>query len=54
MDPSIKNCDYIYSTPLKREKAQNIPSTPKKTKEDRTEEEIPIKGKNLLSLFESL
>ena len=46
---------YIYLTPISNEKVScYIPSTPKKLKINREEDDSYIKGTNLLYIFESM
>ena len=60
-DNSIKNerkkiyNKYIYFTPIQNEKLScYIPSTPKKLKNNKVDEESFVIGKNLLYIFESM
>ena len=47
--------EYTYFTPKKKVKLHRyIPSTPKKKKRTYHYEDLPIVGKNLLDIFESL
>ena len=49
--------DYIYFTPISKSKKRHFfPSKPKKKKNsgDECEEELIVKGRNLLYIFESL
>ena len=46
---------FIYLTPIPNEKINGyIPSTPKKSKINKEEDESYVKGKNLLYIFESM
>ena len=45
--------EYEYYTPMKKIK-KIIPTTPKKEKSSNENRHLPIIGKNLLSIFESL
>ena len=45
--------EYEYYTPIKK-KIKRIPSTPKKKKRTNEYQDLPINGKNLLSIFESM
>ena len=46
---------FIYLTPMPSEKINAyIPSTPKKLKINKEEDESYVKGKNLLNIFESM
>ena len=45
--------EYEYCTPLKKIK-KIIPTTPKKNQSSHEKRDLPIKGKNLLAIFESM
>ena len=46
---------YIFSTPIKKERSHPfIPITPKKKKKDQEYVGLPIIGKNLLTIFDSM
>ena len=45
--------EYEYYTPMKKIK-KIIPTTPKKKKSSHEKRDLPIVGKNLLSIFESM
>ena len=45
--------EYEYYTPMKKIK-KIIPTTPKKKKSSHENRDLPIIGKNLLSIFESI
>ena len=49
---NIKKIEYIYLTPLKKIKL-NIPMAPKKKRKNLEINDYNIRGKNLLSLFQS-
>ena len=52
---NINKNQFIYYTPISKEKIIcYFPSTPKKLKENKEEDESDIKGKNLLFIFESM
>ncbi len=52
---NINKNQFIYYTPISKEKIKcYFPSTPKKLKENKEEDESDIKGKNLLFIFESM
>ncbi len=51
---TFNNINYLYFTPIPNVKRScYIPSTPKKTIDDRYED-TTVKGKNLINLFESM
>ena len=47
--------EYAYFTPMKKVKLYSyVPSTPKKKKRTYHYEDLPIVGKNLMDIFESM